>query len=53
MGPLNVDECIEVFTDNEESSFKSIPNVCQHRKWLFIVLEDEDNKDIWRVRIQK
>jgi len=42
-----------VITDSEKSAFKSIPNVCQHRKGQFIVLEDEDSKDIWRVRIQK
>ena len=41
--------CIEVITDSEESAFKSIPSVCQKRKWQFLVLEKA--KNLWLVRI--
>ena len=40
---------IEVITDSEESAFKSIPSVCQKRKWQFLVLEKA--KNLWLVRI--
>jgi TusA-related sulfurtransferase len=41
--------CIEVITDSEESAFKSIPSVCQKRKWQYLVLEKA--KDLWSVKI--
>jgi TusA-related sulfurtransferase len=41
--------CIEIITDNEESAFKSIPSVCQKRKWQFLVIEK--TKDVWLIRI--
>jgi TusA-related sulfurtransferase len=43
--------CIEIITDSEESAFKSIPSVCQKRKWQFLVLEEA--KELWRIRIKK
>jgi TusA-related sulfurtransferase len=50
MSLLNdVDGCIEVVTDSEESAFKSIPSVCQKRKWQFMVFERA--KNLWVVRI--
>lgn len=50
MSLLNdVDGCIEVITDSEESAFKSIPSVCQKRKWQFMVFERA--KNLWVVRI--
>jgi TusA-related sulfurtransferase len=53
MSLLNDDAngCIEIITDSEESAFKSIPSVCQKRKWQFLVLEEA--KDLWRIRINK
>lgn len=54
MSILNDDSangCIEIITDSEESAFRSIPNVCQKRKWQFLVLEEA--KDLWRIRIKK
>lgn len=45
----DVNGCIEVITDSEESAFKSIPSVCQKRKWQFLVLEKA--KNLWIVRI--
>jgi TusA-related sulfurtransferase len=47
----NNDSCIEIITDSEESALKSIPTVCQNRKWQFLVLEETSN--LWRVRIKK
>ena len=47
----NANGCIEIITDSEESAFKSIPSVCQKRKWQFLVLEEA--KEIWRIRIKK
>jgi TusA-related sulfurtransferase len=50
MSLLNdVDSCIEVITDSEESAFKSIPSICQKRKWQFMVFERA--KNLWVVRI--
>jgi TusA-related sulfurtransferase len=50
MSLLNdVNGCIEVITDSEESAFKSIPSVCQKRKWQYLVLEKA--KDLWSVKI--
>lgn len=45
----DVNGCVEVITDSEESAFKSIPSVCQKRKWQFLVLEKA--KNLWAVRI--
>jgi TusA-related sulfurtransferase len=47
----NANGCIEIITDSEESAFKSIPSICQKRKWQFLVLEEA--KELWRVRIKK
>ena len=47
----NANSCIEIITDSEESAFKSIPSVCQKRKWQFLVLEEA--KELWRIRIKK
>jgi TusA-related sulfurtransferase len=47
----NANSCIEIITDSEESAFKSIPSICQKRKWQFLVLEEA--KEHWRVRIKK
>ena len=47
----NANGCIEIITDSEESAFKSIPSICQKRKWQFLVLEE--SKELWRVRIKK
>jgi TusA-related sulfurtransferase len=47
----DTDSCIEIITDSEESALKSIPTVCQNRKWQFLVLEEAIN--LWRVRIKK
>jgi TusA-related sulfurtransferase len=47
----NTDSCIEIITDSEESALKSIPTVCQNRKWQFLVLEEAN--DLWRIRIKK
>jgi TusA-related sulfurtransferase len=47
----NANGCIEIITDSEESAFKSIPSVCQKRKWQFLVLEE--TKELWRIRIKK
>ena len=50
MSLLNdVNGCIEVITDSEESAFKSIPSVCQKRKWQYLVLEKA--KNLWSVKI--
>ena len=43
--------CVEIITDSEESALKSIPSVCEKRKWQFVVLEDAIG--LWRVRICK
>jgi TusA-related sulfurtransferase len=47
----NANGCIEIITDSEESAFKSIPTICQKRKWQFLVLEEA--KDLWRIRIRR
>src|SRR5918994_5273758 len=54
MSLLNNDSnngCIEIITDSEESALKSIPTICQKRKWQFLVLEEA--KDLWRIRIRR
>ncbi|MGB8160940.1 MAG: sulfurtransferase TusA family protein [Nitrososphaeraceae archaeon] len=43
--------CIDIITDSEESALKSIPSVCEKRKWQFVVLEEAPG--LWRVRIAK
>lgn len=43
--------CIEIITDSEESALRSIPTVCQKRKWQFLVLEEATG--FWRIRIKK
>jgi TusA-related sulfurtransferase len=43
--------CVEIITDSEESALRSIPSVCQKRKWQFLVLEEA--RDLWRIRIKK
>ena len=43
--------CVEIITDSEESALKSIPSVCEKRKWQFVVLELAPG--LWRVRIAK
>ena len=42
---------LEILTDSDESAFKSIPSVCENRRWEFLVLEE--SKDVWRIRIKK
>ena len=42
---------LEIVTDSDESAFKSIPSVCENRRWEFLVLEE--SKDVWRIRIKK
>ena len=43
------DYCVEIITDSEESALKSIPSVCEKRKWQYVVLEDA--LGLWRIRI--
>ena len=43
--------CVDIITDSEESALKSIPSVCEKRKWQFVVLEEAIG--LWRVRIGK
>jgi TusA-related sulfurtransferase len=43
--------CVDIITDSEESALKSIPSVCENRKWQFVVLEEA--LGLWRVRIAK
>lgn len=52
MGSLNTGDVLEIITDSDESALKSIPTVCDNRKWEFLVLEEE-SKDTWRIRIRK
>jgi tRNA 2-thiouridine synthesizing protein A len=51
MNSLNTGDVLEIITDSDESALKSIPSVCESRKWEFLVLEE--SKDIWRIRIKK
>ncbi len=51
MSTLDGETCVDIITDSEESAFKSIPSVCERRKWDFIVFEN--GQDIWRIRIHK
>jgi tRNA 2-thiouridine synthesizing protein A len=52
MNSLNTGDVLEIITDSDESALKSIPTVCDNRKWEFLVLEEE-SKDTWRIRIRK
>jgi TusA-related sulfurtransferase len=47
----NINSCIEIITDSEESALRSIPTVCQKRNWQFLVLEQASN--LWRIKIKK
>jgi TusA-related sulfurtransferase len=51
MNSLNTGDVLEIVTDSDESALKSIPSVCENRKWEFLVLEE--SKDVWRIRIKK
>ena len=51
MNSLNNGDVLEIITDSDESALKSIPTVCDNRKWEFLVLEEE--KNTWRIRIKK
>ena len=42
---------VDIITDSEESALKSIPRVCEKRKWQFVVLEEAIG--LWRVSIAK
>jgi TusA-related sulfurtransferase len=44
-------DVLEVLTDNDESALKSIPSVCDKRRWEFLVLQEA--KELWRVLIKK
>lgn len=52
MNSLKSGEVLEVITDSDESALKSIPTVCDNRKWEYLVLEEEP-KNTWRIRIRK
>ena len=43
--------CVEVTIESDESALKSIPSLCEKRKWQFVVLEKA--LGLWRVRIDK
>jgi TusA-related sulfurtransferase len=51
MNSLKTGDVLEIITDSDESALKSIPTVCDNRKWEFSVIEEE--KDTWRIRIRK
>jgi len=48
---INPGDVLEVLTDNDESALKSIPSVCDKRRWEFLVLQEA--KELWRVLIKK
>jgi len=52
MNSLNTGDVLEIITDSDESALKSIPTVCDNRKWEFLVAEGE-SKDTWRILIRK
>jgi tRNA 2-thiouridine synthesizing protein A len=52
MNSLKTGDVLEIITDSDESALKSIPAVCDNRKWEFLVLEEE-SKNTWRIRIRK
>lgn len=51
MNTIKPGDVLEVLTDNDESALKSIPSVCDKRRWEFLVLQE--SKELWRVRIKK
>src|SRR5262249_17337791 len=51
MNTIKPGDALEVLTDNDESALKSIPTVCDKRRWEFLVLQE--SKELWRVRIKK
>lgn len=51
LNSLNSNDVLEVITDSDDSALESIPNVCEKRKWEFLVIEED--KDLWRIRIKK
>ena len=51
MNTIKPGDVIEVLTDNDESALKSIPSVCDKRRWEFLVLQEAE--ELWRVRIKK
>jgi TusA-related sulfurtransferase len=51
MNSINPGGVLEILTDSNESAFKSLPSVCEKRRWEFLVLEE--SKDVWRIRIKK
>ena len=51
MNAIKPGDVLEVLTDNEESALRSIPSVCDKRRWEFLVLQE--SKELWRVRIKK
>src|SRR5437867_11538588 len=51
MNTIKPGDVLEVLTDNDESALRSIPSVCDKRKWEFLV--SQESKDLWRIRIKK
>jgi tRNA 2-thiouridine synthesizing protein A len=51
MNTIKPGDVLEVLTDNDESALRSIPSVCDKRRWEFLVLQEA--KELWRVRIRK
>ena len=51
MNTIKPGDVLEVLTDNDESALRSIPSVCDKRRWEFLVLQEA--KELWRVRIKK
>ena len=51
MNSIDSGGVLEILTDSDESAFKSIPSVCEKRRWEFLVIEE--SKDVWRIRIKK
>ena len=51
MNTIMPGDVLEVLTDNDESALKSIPSICDKRRWEFLVLQEA--KELWRVRIKK
>jgi TusA-related sulfurtransferase len=51
MNTVKPGDVLEVLTDNDESALKSIPSVCDKRRWEYLVLQE--SKELWRVRIKK
>ena len=51
MNSINPGGVLEILTDSDESAFKSLPSVCEKRRWEFLVIEE--SKEVWRIRIKK